>query len=470
MRNRHGYQGSLEGGVAPPLPAAASRSPARWINDSRYFWIIALFFWLIFYSGLPSNLDGFASHASFADPNPIDRFIKIGMIGLAGYFIVMRWRLSSALFAQLNPGLTGYVLFAFASLAWSIDFQSTLMRLISLLSVLMMCFAVGLASWHSRRFQQISLPPAMMILLASLVIGVVDYRMVIEAGQDLAQKDAWHGVTHSKNEFGMLSSFTVIICANALLTSRGGVNTILWGGAALIAETCVLLSRSNTSMFASTFSLLSMFVLMKVPFVVQRFTKQYAIGVAAVILMYEMIIQNVITGLNVLLAPVLGLTGKDATFSARTTIWRVVKDHIALSPYWGSGYGAYWVGPVPSSPSYVFMHIMYIYPTESHNGYLEVVNDLGLIGLAILLVFIVFYIRQALQLMRYDRSQAAMYLALLVQEMAMDMSESEWFSHSDTFAIFALSSILLSRALLDVRLKEGLVALNPSYGPGPGSS
>jgi O-antigen ligase len=95
---------------------------------------------------------------------------------------------------------------------------------------------------------------------------------------------------------------------------------------------------------------------------------------------------------------------------------------------------------------------MWFYPTEAHNGYLDVMNDLGIVGLICLLVFIVWFIRQALQLMAFDRSQAALYLALLFQETVINMSESDFFSRTSTFAILLLAVTCLSRQLREARL------------------
>jgi exopolysaccharide production protein ExoQ len=95
---------------------------------------------------------------------------------------------------------------------------------------------------------------------------------------------------------------------------------------------------------------------------------------------------------------------------------------------------------------------MYFYPTEAHNGYLDVVNDLGLLGLACVLAFLFWFLRQGLQLMQVDRSQAALYIALLFQEMVINMSESDWFSRTNTFAILLLATTCLSRGLLEARL------------------
>jgi exopolysaccharide production protein ExoQ len=187
------------------------------------------------------------------------------------------------------------------------------------------------------------------------------------------------------------------------------------------------------------------------PVVRQRFSAVTAGSVAGLIVLYQLVIQNVLPGVNTLLAPVMRLTGKDTTFSARSIIWEVVKQHIQGAPYLGTGYGAYWLGPVASSPSYVFVPMMNFYPTEAHNGYLDIMNDMGLVGLVCLSLFVIWFVRQGLQLMRYDRAQAALYIALLFQEMVINMSESDFFSRTSTFAILLLASANLSRALVELR-------------------
>ena len=41
------------------------------------------------------------------------------------------------------------------------------------------------------------------------------------------------------------------------------------------------------------------------------------------------------------------------------------------------------------SPSYVFTYVMFFYPTEAHNGYLDIVNDLGWVGMGCLVLFLI---------------------------------------------------------------------------------
>jgi O-antigen ligase len=142
--------------------------------------------------------------------------------------------------------------------------------------------------------------------------------------------------------------------------------------------------------------------------------------------------------------------------SGRAEIWAVLWDHIRYHPFLGTGYGAYWTaGPVAGTESYAFMWRMNsFYPGTAHNGYLDIVNDLGFAGLVLLLAYIVTHVRQSLQLMGVDRHQGALYLALFFQQAIANLSESHWFSvRSVDFVIMTLATMALARGLLEYRLR-----------------
>jgi len=437
---------------APQYARGANRyagATVRRVGGAGGLILLSVLFWLIFYQNLPNNLQGMADSGPVSVANQTDRLIKISMIAMSLYYIASRWLLTRSLAKNFNAGAVAFLVLAPLSAVWSIESTATLLRFVSLATIFLVCVAIALAGWHHRRFQQVALPPLMLILLASLAVGIVAPDRITEIGTDISQRGAWHGLTHSKNEFGMMASITTIICFNRVLAWEGHRSWALAGAAA--AFTCLILSRSNTSLFATIVALASMVLVMRVPVIRRRYSTHVAVAIAATILLYELVLQNVLPGVHTLLAPITSLVGKDTTFSSRTVIWEVVKEHIQYAPYLGTGYGAYWLGPFPSSPSYVFVPMMYFYPSEAHNGYLDVVNDLGLVGLVVVLAFIFWFIRQALQLMRIDRAQAALYVALLFQQMVMNMSESEWFSRTSTFSVLILATICLSRGLLEVR-------------------
>jgi exopolysaccharide production protein ExoQ len=76
-----------------------------------------------------------------------------------------------------------------------------------------------------------------------------------------------------------------------------------------------------------------------------------------------------------------GLLGRDATLTERTDIWNILRPLVADSPLLGRGFGGFWTQNM----------IMTAEVNEAHNGYLEVILVLGLVGLILLFGFIVSY-------------------------------------------------------------------------------
>jgi O-antigen ligase len=84
------------------------------------------------------------------------------------------------------------------------------------------------------------------------------------------------------------------------------------------------------------------------------------------------------------LAPFVAMLGRDLTFTGRTDIWRAVLDQ-PINPLIGAGYLGFWDGPGGQA---VFDAVEL---RGSHNGFLEVYLDGGLVG--IVLIYILFISR-----------------------------------------------------------------------------
>jgi exopolysaccharide production protein ExoQ len=409
---------------------------------------LMLLFWFVFYQNLPGDLNGVAFKPLHTE-GTIDRVVKIITMAISCAAIVVNFAAARRLAREVNPGLVAIMVLIPLSAAWSIDSSATLLRFTTLMAIVLLCLAIPLAGWERQRLQQLAVPPVMTILILSLLVGVISPDMVKEVGTDISLRDAWHGITFQKNQFGTTASIATILCAHRWLAP--GRHTLWTIAGLVIALACLALSRSSTSMLSMLLGVTFMILVLRVPAIVQRFTTPVVVAIFSLILVYELAVQNLIPGVSTLLAPVMHLTGKDMTFSARSTIWEVIKEHSRAAPWLGTGYGAYWTGPDPGTPSYIFVYLMSFYPSESHNGYLEILNDLGRVGLICLLAFLVFFMRQALQLMPLDRGQAVLYLALLFQQMVDNLSESEWFSRTATCTLLILASACLSRALAEQR-------------------
>jgi len=388
-----------------------------------------------------------------AQGNVAARAIKIGLITLGSLVVLWRAALGILLVRTLNPFFLVFLCLVPLSILWSIDRTATSARYVSLLSIALTCFAFVLVGWHQRRFQSVVRPVVALLLAASLVFGIMHPELAIEVGEQGSLKNSWHGLASQKNQFGELASFGVLFWLHASLfkEARWQIALPCLG----VAWTCVLLSRSSTSLLASVLSTVFMLLMVSVPMNLRRYMPYVVGGFAMIVTLYALAVLNLIPGTGVLLEPIAQLTGKDLTFSGRGAIWDIIKEHIQSAPWFGSGYGAYWTGASFDSPSYVvFMTRMYFYPSEAHNGYLEIVNDLGFAGLACLLGYLIVWVRQSLRLMKFDRAQAVLFLAIFFQQAITNLSESTWFAINSAFAIavVTLATFALARALLEQRL------------------
>ena len=170
---------------------------------------------------------------------------------------------------------------------------------------------------------------------------------------------------------------------------------------------------------------------------------------------FSLVVLRLIPGTEFLLKPIAVLTGKDLSFTGRTDIWAIVVAHVKHQPWIGSGYGAYWIGPLPWAPVYQFILQMQFYPGSAHSGYLEVLNDLGILGLACLLGYLGLFLRDTLRLLRIDHDQGALMICLFTQQVIANLSETHWFSVlSVDFVVMTFTTVCVARQLLDQRLRQ----------------
>jgi O-antigen ligase len=153
-------------------------------------------------------------------------------------------------------------------------------------------------------------------------------------------------------------------------------------------------------------------------------------------------------GLSVFSAPVALLAGKDGSLTGRTAIWELIRDHIARRPVFGSGYGAYWEpNRGAGTESAIFVkQLDGFYPGSSHNGYLEVTNDLGACGLLLLCGYLITHVREGVRCSAQDWAQGLLCLTLWLQQALTNFSESHWFNVTSVdFVFLSVATFTLAR-------------------------
>lgn len=439
------------------ISAPSHPGTPAWAIDDRHSTALAAMVWvLIVLMIVPEGLDyeGLAGGGAHAGAGAVSRALWLALLG--GSALVIAWRAGLAwlLAGTLNPFLPILVALALASLAWSIDASLSARRLARMVTIVGTGIAFVLMAWHARRLQDVVRPVLTLMLLGSLVFGVLFPTLAIHHEVAAELQGAWRGLANHKNGLGALACFGVIFWCHGWFSGEVRTPAALFGVG--VSAACLVLSRSSTSMAATVFVVLFMAVALRGPVALRRWLPTGVVMLTALLLLYALAILGLIPGLGTLLASLAGLTGKDTTLTGRTEIWWILAEHIELRPFFGSGYAAYWTaGPMLGTESHEFVRRMQgFYPGSAHNGYLEIVNDLGWVGLAALLGYAAMHVRQSLQLLRPERSQAVLYIALFFQQAITNLSESHWFSVlSVDFVIMTLASTALARSLLEHRLR-----------------
>lgn len=146
----------------------------------------------------------------------------------------------------------------------------------------------------------------------------------------------------------------------------------------------------------------------------------------------------------------LGLFGKDVTtLSDRTYLWEYILVEISKHPIIGYGFRSFWV--VDSPLIQQLWNVFPFLPIQSHNGYLDIINETGIIGLLIL-IFIVFsfYIK----LLKVPEAWKWSWFFSL--PLFINISESTLFKEGHSTFIFFIISYLVVNNIYQQKMKRNL--------------
>ncbi|WP_269583992.1 O-antigen ligase family protein [Roseibium sp. Sym1] len=132
----------------------------------------------------------------------------------------------------------------------------------------------------------------------------------------------------------------------------------------------------------------------------------------------------------------------DETYTGRTVIWNFILGVISREPVLGQGYASFWATGADSiafreAPGFVILL------TQAHNGYLDVLVELGIVGLTLLLLLIVAALFSAARMVRLDYRISFLCYSLMLFVISHNMLESSWFrAYSLNWLIFLLAALL----------------------------
>jgi O-antigen ligase len=153
--------------------------------------------------------------------------------------------------------------------------------------------------------------------------------------------------------------------------------------------------------------------------------------------------------------------GKDPTFTDRTSLWEALIAEARQHWLFGCGFDGFWVVYNKTVLQMYATDFIWL-PNEGHNGYIDLWNENGVIGLGLLLGLVLWYCRH---LRRGAQAYAGRWLVL--SALVINLMESTLFRlNGITGMLFVLAylSVALERTLTRAPGRES--ALSISHTPG----
>jgi len=198
----------------------------------------------------------------------------------------------------------------------------------------------------------------------------------------------WRGIEIQKNGLGQVGTLIFIISLMFYDKNSGRNARIFNYLFSLLSIILIFMSGSSTAIAAFFMVILSAGV-----FKIEKMLRPLKFGrffsaIAAIYIVVSMIIIGLFGDQILELFP--EIFGKDLTFTGRTYIWDYVLSEINKKPILGYGFETYWI--MGSSRLNVFK------VNQSHNSYLEIMLQLGSVGIIVLLSIVIAFLYRAIKL------------------------------------------------------------------------
>jgi len=117
------------------------------------------------------------------------------------------------------------------------------------------------------------------------------------------------------------------------------------------------------------------------------------------------------------------IVGRDTTLTGRTDIWRPLLDFASQSPILGVGYGGFWA---PGNLELEELFSPQFILAQSHNGYLAVYVELGIIGIVLLALFILAYCGKVGRELNHAFEWGVFGICFLVMSLLYNITEASF--------------------------------------------
>jgi exopolysaccharide production protein ExoQ len=324
--------------------------------------------------------------------------------------------------------------FILLSISWSDYVVSSFKRYILLLGLLLISTLSSKLSILDKSFASITGKPfAVFMLCGAIVTAAVP-------GFAFDSDGALRAFTSHKNTWGQFMLLSSIMFFNNILAKNSRATYL---PLFVISLTLLFLSKSATSLLA--FFLSTSCVMLANGFSSKQLAGKLAVLALALISLTAMLIYTVMHGnlpFDALIDLVYKTTDKSSTLTGRTHLWQLMGAEVVRHPWFGTGFGGFWVG-LEGPAGALVKRLDWGPPTQAHSGYIDGINEIGMIGMAFFVVVMVGHIYRCFRLPAMGmNTQFSLHLSIIICFLTINYAESSLIQGTNMWWIIMTCSIV----------------------------
>lgn len=347
-------------------------------------------------------------------------------------------------FVRAEKFLTLFLLWTFLSIFWS-DFSFvSLKRWIQELGTVIVLVS---ALMHFRSADE-SLDYFKIILGTYIVLSLLAIVLFPETAIQW-KFPAWRGLAVHKNILGQFSVMSLVFWSFVIYdkaTTRKTLAIVFW----VLSLILLLGSRSFTSLLGAC-----TLVLLVVLFYIERTVIRTVIGKPASVFMVGLFFLTIVLVLTLrgdIITSLFTSFGRDMTFTGRTEIWATVLEEAKNHLFFGTGFHGFWNIPDSDVLDLIYEEFIWI-PNQAHSGYVDLLNETGIVGISIFALMVIFYF---INLSRLQEPHPWKWF--VIAALFLNLQESAFFRlHNTAGVLFIFSYLALYKQILQNRLSPSQV-------------
>ncbi|MBW4424390.1 MAG: O-antigen ligase family protein [Nostoc desertorum CM1-VF14] len=357
----------------------------------------------------------------------VDTFFNIVSYSILFYFVISYWKGFIYVITK-NPFQVLLLAIIIFSILWSEDLSSTLKDIKGLIRIYFLAIYLAMRYPLREQMKLIAWALGVAALLSMMFSAFIPG--YIHISPELL--NMWSGIYGHKNELGYMMTWSAGVFLHLALSSYR-YRWLMWGLCGL-SICLIILTRSTTSLAI----LLTMILLL--PFY-QSFKKtNYKLQVVMItsalmllIIFSMLLINNAET--------VVGTSGKDLTLNGRSDLWELVIAKVWERPWLGYGYSGFWTSNAASN-----LRATYDWASNAHNGFLQLLLELGFLGFLTFAVgFIRFFVMALTRIVSVaEKPEDYWPMQMLIIIVIVNFSEARLLTPSWNWLMYLTTSLSLT--------------------------